>query len=566
MKFSQMTYSRPDLEATKAELAGLIEAFRQAATADEAVSAFMDVDKFTVTIKSMIALASIRNSLDTTDEFYDAEKSYFDEVQPLLLEAMQPLKLALVGSPFRPALEEKFGTLMFTNIEMELKTFDPVIVPDLQQENKLVSEYDKLIASAQIEFDGKTLTLAQIKPYFEDTDRSVRKAATTATAQWFLERADKLDSLYDELVKLRTQMAKKLGFASFTELGYYRMTRNCYDGEMVARFRKGVRDYIVPIAARLKAEQAERIGLPSLKVYDDSFEHPDGNARPFGTPEEIFNHGRRMYHELSPQTAEFIDFMLDNELFDVLTRPGKSAGGYCTTIDMYKSPFIFANFNGTAGDIDVLTHEAGHAFNAYMIRDRAPSSLRQYTAETAEVHSMSMEFFTWPWMDGFFDKTQEATDSDKYRYTHLAGALSFIPYGTMVDDFQHRIYENPDMSPKERNDLWRELEGIYRPWLDLDETPFYEEGRRWQSQLHIYVYPFYYIDYCLAQTVALSFWADSQRDHAAAFQKYLKYIDFSGRKSFTESIAGCGLPSPFEPKMQDSLATAAAQWLDERTP
>jgi len=556
MKFSQMKYVRPDLDETKEKLGALITAFEQAGSAKEAIAAYMAVDTFMASVETMGTLAFVRNSLNTTDEFYDAEKAYFDEVQPLLMEVMQRLKLALVGSPYRAAMEDEFGTLMFKNIEIELKTFDPVIVSDMQNENKLSTEYDKLIASAQIEFDGKTLTLAQIRPYYEDKDRNVRKAAIEATAAWFAERTDRLDGIFDELVNIRTQIAAKLGHDSFTPLGYLRMTRNCYDQAMVERFRKGVRRYIVPIAARIKAEQAQRIGVSALKVYDDFFEYPEGNAKPSGTPDDIFAHGRKMYHELSPQTAEFIDFMLENELFDVLTRPGKSSGGYCTEFADYKAPFIFANFNGTSGDIDVLTHEAGHAFNAYMIRDRVPEPLRDYTSETAEVHSMGMEFFTWPWMEGFF------ADADKYRFSHLAGGLTFIPYGTMVDEFQHRVYEKPGMSPTERCELWRELEGIYRPWLDLSETPFFEEGRRWQYQMHIYERPFYYIDYCLAQTVALAFWAESQKDHARAWDKYMKYIDFSGRKSFTESLDACGLESPFTPDMMNTVATAAAKWLD----
>ncbi|MCL2409510.1 MAG: M3 family oligoendopeptidase [Oscillospiraceae bacterium] len=558
MKFSQMLYTRPELEATKAELTKLTEAFEQADSADKAVESYMAADKFLSKVHTMGTLAYIRHSIDTKDEFYEAEQEYFDEVAPLLEETVKRLELALINSPHRKALEQKFGNVMFKNIEIDLKTFNPSIIAELQQENKLCTEYDKLLASAQIEFDGKTLTLSQMTPYLENKDRNVRIAALDARSAWFKERADKLDELFDELVKLRVEIAKKLRFDNFVELGYYRMTRNCYDKDMVAKFREGVRKYIVPVAARLKQEQAERLDLPGLKMYDDALLFPEGNEDPFGTPEEIVEQGRKMYHELSPETAEFIDFMLENELFDVLSRTGKSGGGYCATIDEYKSPFIFANFNGTSGDIDVLTHEAGHALNSYLTRDKEPSGLRDCTYETAEVHSMSMEFFTWPWMDKFFK------NADKYRYSHLAGALTFIPYGVMVDEFQHRVYENPGMTPRERNEVWKELEGIYRPWLDLSDTPFFEEGRRWQSQAHIFERPFYYIDYCLAQTIALSFWAQTQEDRAPAWEKYLKFMEFTGTETFTSSIDKCGLPDPFDPEALRGTADAAAKWLDNR--
>jgi len=558
MKFSKMPYERPEFEQTKEEMKTLLQGFKDAKNAEECFSAYKMIDSYISYVYSMFSLAYIRNSLDTKDEYYSGEKDYMDETEPGLTEMVQEIKTALMESPFRKNLEEAWGTLMFDKIEMALKTFKPEIIPDLQEENRLTTEYDKLIASAQIEYDGKMLTLAQLTPYHENQDRSVREASMRARAEWFMSHAERLDSLFDELVKVRTRIAEKLGFDNFIELGYYRMQRLSYDRDMVAKFREGVVSSIVPIVKRLKAEQAERIGAPTIRIYDDPFEHPDGNAKPIGTPDDIFAHGRKMYHELSADTAEFIDFMLENELFDVLTRPGKSGGGYCAEINEYKSPFIFANFNGTSGDIDVLTHEAGHAFASYVSRDTYPSDLKEYSSETAEVHSMSMEFFTWPWMEGFFGE-----QTKKYRYSHLSGALTFIPYGTMVDEFQHHIYQNPAMTPRERNDLWIKLEGVYRPYLDFEGFPFYGEGRRWQAQSHIYQVPFYYIDYCLAQTMALAFWAEDQKDHELAWSKYRRFVGLAGTKTFTDLVADAGLPSPFDPDTLKTVADAAVKWLDK---
>jgi len=559
MKFPNMPYTRPVFEEVQAKLTAIIEKFKGAANADECFAAYKEYDEYNQNLFSMFAIARIRNTLDTTNAEYDAEKTYMDENLPKLQALSQQFSLALTSSPFRSEMEKAWGDLMFKNVEISQKTFKPEIVADMQEENRLRSEYVKLIASAQIPFDGKTLTLAQMTPYFQDPSRDKRKAAAEAYATWFLSHSEKFDSLYDELTKLRSTMAEKLGHKNFVETGYYRMQRNCYGTEMVAKFREGVQKYIVPVAKRLKEEQAKRIGVDKLKMYDDQFEYPEGNAKPFGTPDEIFAHGKKMYHELSSETAEFIDFMLEGELFDVLTRPGKAAGGYCSYIPNYKAPFIFANFNGTAGDIDVLTHEAGHAYAAFKGRDIYPSTLRRYSHETAEVHSMAMEFFTWPWMEGFFGE-----QTDKYYYSHLASALIFIPYGTMVDEFQHHVYENPNMTPAERNALWLKLEGIYRPWLDLTETPFYGEGRRWQAQTHIYGTPFYYIDYCLAQAVSLSFWAESQDNFQAAWDKYVRFTGFAGTKTFVDLVADAGLPTPFVPENLKIVADAAVKWLDAR--
>jgi M3 family oligoendopeptidase len=427
----------------------------------------------------------------------------------------------------------------------------------MQEENKLCTEYDKLLASAQIEFDGKTLTLAQLAPYHQNDDAGVRKASYDARGDWFDGNKARLDSLFDELVKIRGEMARKLGYPNFVQLGYYRMTRNCYDAAKVAKFREGVKRYIVPVVQRLKAEQAKRIGVERLTLYHDAYEFSDGNAKPIGTPEQIFEAGKRMYHELSDDTAQFIDAMLEDELFDVLTRPGKSGGGYCDSLAAYDAEFIFANFNGTSDDIDVLTHEAGHAFAGYCAHGVFPYSLREYTYETAETHSMSMEFLTHPWMELFF-----GAQTKKYLYSHTASALTFLPYGCMVDEFQHIIYENSDITPDERNKLWAKLESEYRPYLDVSETPFYREGRRWQAQSHIYERPFYYIDYCLAQANALAFWQMDLSDHESAWATYRRFVGYAGTKTFTELVEASGLPDPFEPSTMEHLAETALAWLE----
>lgn len=559
MKFSQMPYVRPEYNAVASKIRSLLEQFKNAATFDECVTTYNEYDTYTNDVFSNAALSFIRNSLDTNDKFYEEEAEFWDETYPKFQELTQEFTAALLNSPFRKELESSWGSLMFVNAEIELKTFRPEIIEDLQEENTLCTEYDKLKASAQIEFDGKTLTLEEFQPYYENPDRSVRKAAQEVTAKWYKGNAEQFDTIFDKMVNVRTKMAIKLGYQNFVELGYYRLTRNCYDKEMVAKFREGVLKHIVPIITRLKKEQAKRIGVDTIKVYDQDFIYPDGNAKPQGTADDTMAHGKKMYHELSSKTAELIDFMLENELFDVLTRPGKSNGGYCYTISKYKSPFIFANFNGTSGDVDVFTHEVGHALASYVAKDIFPTALQDTTPETSEIHAMAMEFFTWPWMKGFFGEQTE-----KYYNSHLSESLTFLPYGVMIDEFQHHVYENSDMTPAQRNEYWLELEAKYRPWLDLEDTPFYGEGRRWQAQLHIFTYPLYYINYCLAGIMALSFWAENQNDSKTAWEKYMRFLSFAGTKTFVELIEDAGLPTPFESQNIKAVADAATAWLDSR--
>lgn len=559
MKFSEIKYERPDIAAAKKFCEDAAECLSKAETFEEADRIFLEYEEYTNHLSTAVTVAHIRHDINTADEFYDGESEYMDRALPELQESSQKWTMALLGSKFRREFSEKYNSLMFTNAEMELKTFSPEIIPELQRENALTTEYSKLLASAQIPFEGGVYTLAQMAPLMQDADDALRHAAWQATDKWYLDNSERLDAIYDELVKLRDAMGKKLGYEGYITLGYYRLTRNCYTKEDVEHFREGVVKYIVPEAEKIMKRQASRLGVSYPMSYADAaLAFRSGNAKPCGTPDEILEQGRIFYHELSPETAVFIDSMLDNEMMDVLSRKGKAGGGYCTGLPDYKTPFIFANFNGTSGDVEVITHEAGHAFEAWLARDLVPGSSCWPTMEACEVHSMSMEFFAWPWAEGFFGK-----DARKFRYTHLADALTFIPYGTMVDHFQHIAYEHPEYTPEERNAEWKKLTALYMPWIRLDsELPFAESGRYWQNKHHIYESPFYYIDYCLAQTVALQFWALIQEDRHAAWEKYMAYTRPAGTKTFKELIAGAGLEDPFEPEALGHVAAKAGAWLD----
>mgnify|MGYP002550468834 CR=1 FL=1 len=560
MKFSQMKYERPDAEQLKAELNGLTEKLKAAKSYTEAKELFLAEEKLNKHISTLANLAHIRHTIDTRDAFYDGEMKFWNKVDPELEECQQGWTQAMLESPYRKDFAEEYGNLMFLKAEIKCKTFSPVIIEELQKENELADEYEKLLASAQIPFEGGVYTLSQLTPFKSDPDDARRLAAWKAEGNWYKENQAKLDDLYDQLVHLRDKMGKKLGYEGYTTLGYYRMGRNCYTKEDVEKFRKAVVKYLVPVADSIYREQAKRLGKEyPMSFADNALEFRSGNPKPIGTPDEILAMGRKFYDELSPETSEFFRMMLDNELLDVLSTEGKRSGGYCTSIADYEVPFIFANFNGTQHDVEVVTHEAGHAFADWTNRKRIPSSYIWPTLEGCEVHSMSMEFFAWPWAEGFF-----GPDTRKFLYSHLAGALTFIPYGTMVDHFQHIVYEKPDMTPAERNAAWKELTGLYMPWVKMDdsEIPFYTEGRRWQRQHHIYSSPFYYIDYCLAQTVSLEFWAMIQKDLGSAWEHYMAYTRQGGSRTFTDLLKNAGLESPFDESCLRGVCAAADQWLD----
>jgi len=559
MKFSEMPYSRPDMEALAAATTQTLEAMKAAPNVAGQIAAYDAYEKKMQTAGTMQQIAYIRHTINTKDEFYNAENDYMDEIGPKLQELTHRVNTALLESPYRAELERHYGALMFKNLEIAARSFSPAIVELMQEENKLVSEYQNLYASATVEFDGKTMPLPLLGPYKQDPDRAVRKAAYEADAKFFDSHREELDTLYDKLVKVRDAQAKKMGLPNYIPLGYDRMGRNCYTAKDVAAFRDQIAEDMVPIVAKVKEAQRRRIGVEKLAFYDEPISFADGNAVPEGTPDEILAAGKKMYQELSPETAEFIDFMFENELFDVLSRDGKAPGGYCTEIADYKSPFIFSNFNATAGDVDVLTHEAGHAFEAYRaFKQELPSLLHSPTIEACECHSMSMEFLTAPWHHLFFGK-----QTDKYELGHCEDALVFIPYGCMVDEFQHKVYENPGMTPEQRNELWLSLEKKYRPWIDFDNLPFYSRGGGWQRQLHIYEVPLYYIDYCMAQTVAFQFWNLSRENYAEAWKRYMTFVDKAGTATFAELVESAGLKVPYHAGCIKEIGESISRWLEE---
>ncbi|MEW6026071.1 MAG: M3 family oligoendopeptidase [Planctomycetota bacterium] len=558
MKFSEFEYRRPDIKDIQAHYQDLLDKLESAPTPQDMESMMADINKLRIEFGSMAAIASIRHTINTADEFYKNEQAYFDQARPLLGQYETRYYGLLIKSKHRPWLEEKVGKHLFVMAELALKVFKPEIVPDLQMENKLSSEYTALLASARIMFEGKERTLAQMGPFLISPDRQTRQKAAQAKYGFLSSHEAELDELYDKLVKTRVEIARKLGYKNFVQLGYDRMGRSDYDAKMVANFRRQVQEFIVPIASNLRERQRVRLGLDHLKHYDEGLNFPDGNAKPKGDPDWIVNNGREMYSELSPETKEFFDFMMDSELMDLVSKPNKAGGGYCSFIGKYKAPFIFSNFNGTSGDIDVLTHEAGHAFQAYVTRGFTLPEYQSPTLEAAEIHSMSMEFFTWPWMEKFFREGVR-----KYRFAHLNGALLFIPYGVTVDEFQHFVYENPNATPTERKRQWREIERKYLPYRDYDGNQYLERGSFWHQQLHVFKAPFYYIDYTLARICSFQFWKKSLEDRPAAWSDYVKLCQAGGRQAFVGLTGVANLISPFKDGCVKSVVGTIKNWLDD---
>ncbi len=541
-KFSQLEYKRPDIPALKKALQNQQKDFKNAKTYEEARKIHLDMEKLTIDIATMYSIASIRNTADKSDSYYEQEVEYLEKSISGLMMLQKKSKELMLKTPFRADFEKEFGKMITMGLEDEIKHTTIRNLPLKIKEMKLCQAYSKEAALCKTNFRGEECNFYGLLKHMQSTDREERKEAFKAFSKLYESISPRLDDCYNKLAKIRIKMAKRAKHKDYIEMAYLDRHRFDYKREDVEVFRNQVVKYIVPACQKLFDEQAKRLGIDKLRFYDEALVYPEGNAVPQGTMSEMLQAAEKMYHELSPETGEFFSFMVEHDLFDLETRPNKHLGGYCTSLELYRAPFIFSNFNGTSADVDVLTHEAGHAFEYYLASRTQP--LVDYfgsTSEINEIHSMTMEHFTYPWMELFFGE-----NANKYRYAHLASALTTIPYLVAVDEFQHRMYDRSDMTAMERRAIWHEIERKYMPWRDYDGDKFMEEGGYWMQKQHIFLYPFYYIDYALAQLGAFELYNRSKNNKTEAWNDYITLCRAGGSRSYLELLKLAKLRSPFK--------------------
>ena len=555
MKFSEYKYERPSFDDINKKIVSLIDEMKKSNDFEEFDKNIVEINKIRNHVESMKTLASLKYSINTHDESISLENKYWDEHGPEYKKIDKLFYEAIVNSNFEKEIEQKYGKHFYRLVEFSLKEFSEDIVEELKIENKLCSEYTKLLASAKILYDGKYNNLSQMNKYMLSDNREERRKSSEQFYNYFESIEDKFDSVFDELVKVRDRIAKKLGYDNFVELGYIRMKRTEYNESDVVKFRDEVREKWIPLVYEFNNQKKKRLGIEELKYYDDDVEYPGWNMEPETDYDETIEAASKMYHELSKETGEFFDFMVENGFMDLETKESKGFGGYCTYIPEIKAPFIFSNFNKTFDDVDTLTHEAGHAFQLYMSRNIDMPEINFPTLDCCEIHSMSMELLTWPWMKLFFKDNDE-----KFKRTHMATIVRLIPYCMIVDEFQHIIYKNPELTPLERKSEWRRLEKIYTPWKDYDKNDFLEKGCWWFKQGHIFKNPFYYIDYALAEVCALQIWSDMEEDYDRVLNSYMKICKDAGKRSFVETVEKGNLKSPFEKGCLDNIIEKIYTW------
>ena len=540
MKFEDMKKRVPSLEKTKKKLEELTTKLNEASTKEEAIRVVRSYFKFSDSLETDVTVISIRNTINTKDKVYEKAMNKINEILPVIQGYDQTFRQALVNSKFRKDLEETFGSLFFKMIDASFKVYDEKIIPLMVEENNLDLEYSKIMSGAEIEFKGETYSLTQLGKFLSDKDKDVREEAAKLYYGYLEENDEKIGEIYDKMVHLRDKMAKELGFKNFVEMAYLRLGRLDYNEEDVSKYRDQIYKVVVPMVKKIRRKQAHRLGISKPNFLDYNVMFKTGNAKPLGNSEFLVQRAKEMYEDMSKESGEFFNYMIDNHLMDLDAKPGKRGGGYMTYMPKYKAPFIFSNSNGTSQDVDTLTHEVGHAFQGYLGSKIKVPAYRMPTLEACEIDSMSMEFFAYPYMESFF-----GSDAEKYKYAHLSEAIAFLPYGVEVDEFQHWVYHNVDATHEERCAKWMELEKKYRPWMSYKNVPFLNKGKIWIRQSHIFSSPFYYIDYTLAQVLAFEFKCEMDKNREKAWKKYIKLLKMGGKYPFVELITKAHLKNPF---------------------
>lgn len=546
----------PTYEGVVAEYEAIHAALDTAKNLAEAELAWHQWDALRRRLSTWSELTYLRFHQDTHNEFYKSARDYCDTLMPKLIGLGVIMKRRLLNSPYQLEFERSMGQQVFLLWEADVTTFDSAIEPDLVQESKLTGEYTQLLASAELEFAGDRLNLAGIQRYTQAPEREIRYGAEQARWNFFSQHQTSFDGLYDDLVQLRHGMARKLGYDNYVALGYRRMRRIDYGEVEVGRYRDQVAQEVVPLANQIVQRQAKQLNLEPLQFWDESVFDLQGNPVPLGNHDWILERAQEMFDAMGDAMGSFFKMMVNCRLLDLENRPGKAGGGFCKSFATHGLPYIFANFNGTKGDLQVFTHEMGHAFQVWQSRHTPVYDYLWPTLESAEIHSLGLEFLTFPHMERFF-----GLQAERYRSTCLAEALLFLPYGVAVDHFQHLVYTHPEATPKQRNQMWQQMEARYLPWRRYGDLSHPAQGGLWQEKHHIYCFPFYYIDYTLAMCCALQFWARAESDHQGTVSDYIALCQRGGTMPFQELIRSAKLVSPFEPNALTQVVKKARGFL-----
>jgi M3 family oligoendopeptidase len=556
-KFDNITIPNPTFDKIAKDYEELMAALDRTYDTDSRIAVVQRWDQICRQFCTWCVFVEIKFKQDTANEKFQANLSYRDEMQPKVTELEIAIKRRFLKEPFRKDIESKFNKQIIALWESDILTYEPVIQDDLIAESKLKAQYTSLKAAAELQFKGKVYSLSEIGKFAQDADRKVRHTSLKAVWNWFAENNEQLDTIFDDLVMRRTGMARKLGYENYIDLAYKKWKRVGYDQTSIESFRKEVLKHIVPLASTLTERRRVRLGLEKLYAYDGGLFSLEGNPKPQGDLDFIVARATIMFEDLAPEMGEFFRMMKTDHLMDLETRQNKSTPE-CFYLPDFGLPFVLSNSKGTMGDIGVFIHEMGHAFQLYCSHHQPLLEYQTPTWDSAEIHSTSLEFLTYPFMEKFFDDK----GAKQYRQTHLENSLLFLPFCVAIDHFQHLVYANPRATPVDRHAMWKEMESLYLPDWDWDDLTYPAKGGRWQLTPHIYTAPLFYIDYALSSICALQFWLMSKEDFSKSINDYIALCKRGGEASFPDLVSSAGLNDPFEEGCLTKVVEQSCKFLD----
>src|ERR1700722_1437132 len=482
-----------------------------------------------------------------------AEKAYLhfvENVDPQLKPRQFILEQLYAAHPMREKLSRERFNVFDRDVKNHVELFRQESIPLETEEAKLSQQYQKLSGSLTVNFRGEEKTLVQMGRYLERPDRPLRQEAWELVSKRRLQEANKFDDIFDEQIKLRSQIAKNAGFANYRDYIFCRMGRFDYTPEDCMKFHDAVEKEIVPIARELQAQRRQQLKLEKLRPWDlsvDPLNRPP--LKPFAQTDEMVSRTQKIFNRLDTELAGGFQQMQDLKLLDLENRKGKAPGGYQSTLAESRLPFIFMNAVGLQRDVETILHEAGHAFHALATRDEDLYAYRSAPIEFCEVASMSMEFLG----NEFIEECYSTDDSKRARRVRLEGLVDGFPWVATVDAFQHWIYTHPDHSREERRKAWLGLMDRFGgdgDWSGLEN----ERANLWHRQLHIFIHPFYYIEYGIAGLGALQVWANSKQSKARALGDYKKSLALGGSRPLPELFLAAGCQFEFSAKTIHPLA------------
>lgn len=540
----------------KREYALLIERIDEAersSTPEAWIALMSDWNSIAAYMRGEGARISYRYSGAMSDpELEEADRIYREEVGPVIADGESALVRALLASDHRDAMAARFGTHLLRRFERVVASLDPVNRDLRVETGRLAQRYSRRIAGAEVEISGERMTLAMAASYGLSEDRNIRRDAFMAVRNWFIEHRGELAGIYDDMVRLRTRMARNVGFLNFVPLGYQGMGRTDFGPEESALFRQSVKDHVVPVMRLLLERQRDALGLDRLEPWDVAFDPSTTLPRGVAPVESQLDNAAKIFEQLDPLLADHFALMRREGLIDLENRLGKRSGAFCTYFPDEPRAAILCNSVGDSDDVRTLLHEMGHAFQKWESIPIDMVTLQSPTSETAEIHSMGMEYLSLPLIDAFFPQEMAA----RFRSGRWKKTVTLLCYASTVDEFQHWVYDHPDATPDERDAEWRRIWDLYQPVVDYGGRDDLKSAR-WYQQQHIFQAPFYYLDYAIAETVAMQLAALDQQNHERAMATYLQLCRMGGTMSILDVVRTAGLRSPFDPQvMKDMMGIA----------